>query len=121
MIEGVMRHCTEMQVDRQYVDSKGQSEVGFAFCYLLGFDLLPRLKGIASQKLYRPVSGRADDYPHLQDILTRPINWELIRQQYDEMMKFATAPRRYGLERLNRKRFCVALRAITSNIPPIKP
>ena len=58
MIEGVLRHCTEMQVEQQYVDSKGQSEVGFAFCHLLGFDLLPRLKGIASQKLYRPVSGR---------------------------------------------------------------
>jgi TnpA family transposase len=93
MIEGVLRHCTEMQVERQYVDSKGQSEVGFAFCHLLGFDLLPRLKAIASQKLYRPVSGRASDYPNLQDILTRPINWELIRQQYDEMMKFATALR----------------------------
>jgi TnpA family transposase len=93
MIEGVLRHCTEMQVERQYVDSKGQSEIGFAFCHLLGFDLLPRLKAIASQKLYRPVSGRAGDYPNLQDILTRPINWELIRQQYDEMIKFATALR----------------------------
>ena len=93
MIEGVLRHCTEMQVERQYVDSKGQSEVGFAFCHLLGFDLLPRLKAIASQKLYRLGSGRASDYPNLQDILTRPINWELIRQQYDEMMKFATALR----------------------------
>jgi TnpA family transposase len=93
MIEGVLRHCTEMQVERQYVDSKGQSEIGFAFCHLLGFDLLPRLKAIASQKLYRPVSGRAGDYPNLQDILTRPINWELIRQQYDEMIQFATALR----------------------------
>jgi hypothetical protein len=25
MIEGVLRHCTEMSVDRQYVDSHGQS------------------------------------------------------------------------------------------------
>ena len=24
MIEGVIRHCTEMEVDRQYVDSHGQ-------------------------------------------------------------------------------------------------
>lgn len=93
MIEGVLRHCTEMQVDRQYVDSKGQSEVGFAFCHLLGFDLLPRLKAIASQKLYRPVNGRAGEYPNLQDILTRPINWVLIRQQYDDMIKYATALR----------------------------
>ena len=93
MIEGVLRHCTEMKVDEQYVDSHGQSEVGFAFCHLLGFDLLPRLKAIASQKLYRPVSGRAGDYPNLQSVLTRPIHWELIRRQYDEMIKFATALR----------------------------
>ena len=26
-------------------------------------------------------------------MLTRPINWELIRQQYDEMVKYATALR----------------------------
>jgi hypothetical protein len=25
-IEGVIHHCTEMEVDRQYVDSHGQSE-----------------------------------------------------------------------------------------------
>ena len=93
MIEGVLRHCTEMKVEEQYVDSHGQSEVGFAFCHLLGFDLLPRLKAIASQKLYRPVRGRAGDYANLQPILTRPIQWELIRQQYDEMVKFTTALR----------------------------
>jgi TnpA family transposase len=39
------------------------------------------------------VESDADDYPNLQDILTRPINWELIRQQYDEMVKFTTALR----------------------------
>ena len=37
MIEGVVRHCTEMEVDSQYVDSHGQSTVAFAFCRLLGF------------------------------------------------------------------------------------
>ena len=33
MIEGVIRHCTEMSIDRQYIDSHGQSEVAFAFCF----------------------------------------------------------------------------------------
>ena len=93
MIEGVLRHCTDMTVEKQYVDSHGQSEVAFAFCYLLGFDLLPRLKAIASQKLYRPETGRPEDYSNLESILTRPINWELIRRQYDEMIKYATALR----------------------------
>ena len=93
MIEGVLHHCTEMEVDRQYVDSHGQSTVAFAFCRLLGFELLPRLKAIHAQKLYRPEPGKADAYKNLQLILTRPIDWELIRQQYDQMIKYTTALR----------------------------
>jgi TnpA family transposase len=91
MIEGVLHHGTEMEVDRQYVDTHGQSEVAFAFCRLLGFALLPRLKAIASQRLYLPTAGASATYPNLAPILTRPIDWELIRTQYDEMARYATA------------------------------
>jgi TnpA family transposase len=91
MIEGVLRHCTEMAIDKQYVDTHGQSEVAFAFCHLLGFNLMPRLKNMAKQKLSLPSLEERDAYPNLAPILTKAINWELIRQQYDEMIKFATA------------------------------
>jgi TnpA family transposase len=93
MVEGVIHHCTEMEVDRQYVDSHGQSTVAFAFCRLLGFQLLPRLKAIHSQKLYRPETGKADAYANLQLILSKPIDWELVRQQHDQMIKYTTALR----------------------------
>ena len=93
MIEGVLHHCTEMEVNRQYVDSHGQSEVAFAFSHLLGFELLPRLKAIARQKLYLPAATDADRYANLESILTRTLRWDLIRQQYDEMVKYATALR----------------------------
>ncbi|NEQ67973.1 MAG: Tn3 family transposase [Symploca sp. SIO2D2] len=93
MIEGVLRHCTSMEVEKNYVDSHGQSEVAFAFTHLLGFQLMPRLKRIKTQKLYRPYTGQSDAYPNLQPILTRPINWDLIRTQYDQMVKYATALR----------------------------
>jgi TnpA family transposase len=93
MIEGVLHHKTDMEVQKTYTDSHGQSEVGFAFCHMLGFELLPRLKAIASQKLYLPEAGSAAAHGHLEPILTRPINWDLIRQQYDEMIKYATALR----------------------------
>ncbi|EQD81006.1 transposase Tn3 family protein, partial [mine drainage metagenome] len=49
MMEGVLRHCTDMTVEKNYVDTHGQSEVAFAFSYLLGFKLLPRLKSINKQ------------------------------------------------------------------------
>jgi TnpA family transposase len=93
MIEGVLRHCTDMKVEKNFVDSHGQSEVAFAFCHLLGFELLPRLKRIHSQKLYLPETGKSNAYPNLRLILTRPIKWDLIRQQYDQMIKYATALR----------------------------
>jgi len=91
MIKGVLHHCTQMSVNKQYVDTHGQSEVGFAFCHLLGFNLMPRLKNIAKQKLSLPDADARDSYPNLGPVLSKPINWELIRQQYDEMVKFAVA------------------------------
>ncbi|MGH9900148.1 MAG: Tn3 family transposase, partial [Pyrinomonadaceae bacterium] len=93
MIQGVLRHDTEMDVEKQYVDTHGQSEVGFAICYLLGFALLPRLKNLKKQRLCRPQKGEPDEYPNLHPLLTRPINWEIIEQQYDELIKIATALR----------------------------
>ncbi|MEV5576895.1 Tn3 family transposase [Spirillospora sp. NPDC052269] len=91
MIEGVLRHCTDASIDRQYTDTHGQNLVGFAFAHLLGFRLLPRMKNIARQKLARVQAG--DPVPGcLADMVAdKPINWELIARQYDQMVKYATA------------------------------
>ena len=86
MMEGVLRHCTDMEVTQQYVDTHGQSEVAFAFSYVLGFDLLPRFKLIARQKLAMSNVDDAKQYTNLEPILTRPIKWDLIAQQYDEII-----------------------------------
>ncbi|WP_326821462.1 Tn3 family transposase [Streptosporangium sp. NBC_01756] len=93
MMEGVLRHCTDATIDRQYTDSHGQSLVGFAFSYLLGFKLLPRMKRIAHQKL---VKADADDQvPACLEgmVADKPVDWEIIAQQYDQMVKYATALR----------------------------
>ena len=91
MIEGVLRHCTEMSVNKAYVDSHGQSEVGFAFSHMLGFNLMPRLKNIASQKLYVPDAGLSGEFENIELILTRPIDWKIIAEQYDQIIKYTTA------------------------------
>ncbi|MEM8860876.1 MAG: Tn3 family transposase [Chloroflexota bacterium] len=94
MIEGVLHHCTDMEVEKNYVDTHGQSEVAFAFCHLLGIQLLPRLKGIGKQKLSLPFKELQESLPNLEPALaSRPIRWHLIEQEYDEMLKFATALR----------------------------
>lgn len=93
MIQGVLRHCTSIEIDRNYVDTHGQSLVGFAFAHLLGFRLLPRFKNIGVQKLAR-IDTDDTEWANLAAMLTtRPIDWSLIVQQYDQLVKYATALR----------------------------
>jgi TnpA family transposase len=92
MIEGLVSHDTEMRVEKNFVDSHGQSEVAFAFCHLLGtVRLMPRLKRIKYERLYLPAKGMVGEFPNLTGVLTRPIRGDLITQQYDEMVKAAVA------------------------------
>jgi TnpA family transposase len=94
MIEGLLRHLTSAEIQRQYTDTHGASLIGHAFSHLLGFKLLPRDKTLSWSRLYRPEAGSLDAWPQLTTILSpKVINWELIRNQYDQMVKYATALR----------------------------
>jgi len=105
MVESLLRHCTDAEIQKNYVDTHGQSELAFAFCHLLSFRLLPRLKDIASQKPYRPEAGNPSDYENLQSILTRPIDWDLIFKtawrtiQSFEMMNIRRQGHLQGMEK----------------------
>src|SRR5215475_179821 len=95
MIDGLIRHDTEMRLEKNFVDSHGQSEVAFAFCHLLGtVRLMPRLKRLKYERLYLLDKGAADEYPHLAGTFARAIRGDLIAQQYDEMVKAAVALKR---------------------------
>ena len=59
----------------------------------MGFELLPRIKQINKVKLYRLAPGETDRHPGLAAAMTRPIRWELIAEQYDQMIKYGTAIR----------------------------
>ena len=93
MVEGAMRHGTGMEVGQNFVDSHGASFVGFGITRLLDFDLIARFKQIGTMKLYVPGRSGQDAYPLLGPVLTRPVRWEIIENNYDLMMKYATAIR----------------------------
>jgi TnpA family transposase len=69
------------------------SIVGFGITRLLDFDLVARFKQINTMKLYLPDRGDEFSYPLLGPALTRPIRWDIIANNYDLMMKYATAIR----------------------------
>ena len=82
---------TETTLHYPYVDTHGQSTIGFAFSYLLNFDLLPRLKNLNKQKLYYSSAKHKNDYPNLKAILKASIGWDLMKENYDEVIKHAVA------------------------------
>ncbi len=93
MIEGLLRHCTNAEVEANYTDTHGATTVGFAFTELLGFKLLPRMKNNGAIELYSPDTVQTA-WPKVDRILKkRPIDWELIARNYDQMIKYATALR----------------------------
>ena len=91
MIKGVLSHCSKMNLKQNYVDTHGQSTIGFGFSYLLNFDLMPRLKNLNKQKLYYPSNSQKNDYLNLKDILHSSINWTLIENGYNEAVKYTAA------------------------------
>ena len=91
MIKGILDHDTQMDMNRVFVDTHGQSVIGFAISYLLHFALCPRLKAINKQKLYYADPGDKRKYKNITEILKGSINWQLIEDNYDEIVKHMTA------------------------------
>jgi len=52
-----------------------------------------RFKSLSKKKLYLPNYIIKDQLKEIKPILTRNINWDLIKDQYDQMIKYTTALR----------------------------
>lgn len=88
---GVLKHSTKANIDKNYVDTHGASEIGFAFSYLFNFALCPRFKNIHQQKLYYADKEDFQNYSNLTDIMKQSIKWNLIEKHYASIIKHALA------------------------------
>jgi TnpA family transposase len=91
MIHGFLRHDSKMNMNKTYMDTHGQSVIGFAVGELLHLGLLPRIKNINKQKLYYADQADKDLYPNLSLVLKGSIDWELIETHYKEIVKYIAA------------------------------
>jgi TnpA family transposase len=91
MIKGLVLHDTEMRIESNFVDSHGQSEVAFPFCRFIGVELCPRLKRMKYERLYLPGKGMESHFKNLKGVLSRPIRWQKVQEQYGEMARHVAA------------------------------
>lgn len=91
MIAGLIFHGTTMKIGSNYIDTRGQSELAFAFCRFLCVELCPWLKGMKRQRLSLPGPEMKDCFPHLAGVLDDPIRWDFACEQYDDMVRHVVA------------------------------
>ncbi len=85
IIEGLLKNQSEIQPERLHADTQGQSTPVFALSYLLGIQLMPRIRNWKDLTFYRPESGTV--YEHIESLFTDTIDWELIRTHWPDLFR----------------------------------
>ena len=80
---------SDLQPTRLHSDSHGQSAHVFALAYLLGIELMPRIRGWKKLKLYHP--GGADSFESIAQLFAGPVDWRRIEAHYPDFMRLALA------------------------------
>jgi TnpA family transposase len=80
---------SEIHPTRLYADSHGQSAHVFALAYLLGIELLPRIRTWKRLKLYRP--SRNCEFEAISHLFSATVDWPLIERHYPDFIRLALA------------------------------
>jgi TnpA family transposase len=80
---------SDLKPTRLHSDSHGQSAHVFALAFLLGIELMPRIRGWKKLKLYHP--GAGSSFEALTGLFAGTINWSLIEEHYPDFMRLALA------------------------------
>jgi TnpA family transposase len=80
---------SDFRPTRLHADSHGQSAHVFGLAFLLGIELMPRIRGWKKLKLFRP--GTIEPLDSIKHLFTATINWRRIEEHYPAFMRLALA------------------------------
>jgi TnpA family transposase len=89
ILDALLENLSDQHPKRIHADTHGQSAAVFGLAYLLGIELMPRIRRWRKLRLYRP--DRDSCYRHLNAMFSGTVNWALIREHYPQFMQLALA------------------------------
>jgi TnpA family transposase len=91
VLDEILGNQTDLPITEHATDTHGASLINFALFDLVGLQLSPRIRDLGKITLYRlhPHGETVQAYPHAGPLLTRRINWQLIAENWDEMLRLA--------------------------------
>ncbi|HAL38986.1 MAG TPA: Tn3 family transposase [Polaromonas sp.] len=89
ILDALLQNLSDLQPRRVHADTHGQSAAVFGLAYLLGIELMPRIRRWQSLTLYR--SDNSNRYTRINSLFSGTINWTLIHEHYPQFMQLALA------------------------------
>lgn len=87
VIEALMKTRLSVEPDTVYSDTHGQSETVFAYTYLVGVQLMPRIRGWKDLHFYKADSSVT--YKHIDGLFSSVIDWKVIEDHWEDLMQVA--------------------------------
>jgi TnpA family transposase len=97
VLDGLLENDTELPIRTHIVDTAGCTDQVFGLCYLLGFTFMPRLKNLATRRLFKPVGSPEEglfgsqSYPQLDALVSATVDLNLIAEQWEGLVRVAAA------------------------------
>lgn len=85
ILDGLLSNQSDIKPDKIHADTQGQNEPAFGLSYLLGIDLMPRIRNWKSLNLYKIDEGTF--YPNIDVLFSKTIDWELIEIHWYDLMQ----------------------------------
>jgi len=92
MIDGLLYHESELEIEEHYTDTAGFTDHVFALMHLLGFRFSPRIKDLSDKKIYLPPGNQ--DYSELSKHIGGTVNIKTIIQNWDDILRLAASIRK---------------------------
>nr|WP_245416008.1 Tn3 family transposase [Mesorhizobium denitrificans] len=91
VLDGLLYHGSDLAIETHYVDTGGVSDMSFALCHLIGFQLVPRLRGLKDRKLYLFPGDTPPE--NLVPLVGESINVERIKANWNDILRLVTTIR----------------------------
>ena len=85
ILDGLIKNTSDIQPDTLHADTQGQSSPVFALSYLLGIELMPRIRNWKDLDFLRP---REDEvYEYIDLLFDGVAEWKLIQTHWQDLMR----------------------------------
>lgn len=85
ILDGITNNNSDIKPSILHGDTQAQNFPVFALSYLLGIELMPRIRNLHDLTFYRPEKGKK--YSNINSLFGEPIKWDLIELHFKDIFR----------------------------------